>query len=73
MSKLGDHIVELFLLVLVAVVIYLKLSGVITLSWFWLLCPIWGTFALGLILSIVFLVLYFIMLFVDKEKKNERY
>lgn len=39
-----------FLGVLTIVFIVLKLCGVISWSWWWVLCPLWGPFALGLLI-----------------------
>jgi len=36
--------------------IVLKLCGVITWPWIWVLAPIWGSFVLGLIIVILFVV-----------------
>jgi len=38
--------------------IILKLCKVITWSWVWVLSPIWISFALGLIIFIVYILLY---------------
>ena len=38
--------------------IILKLCKVITWSWVWVLAPIWISFALGLVIFIVYILLY---------------
>ena len=47
-----DRIADIFIVVLIALIIGLKLEGIITISWFWLLSPLWLLFGLGVILSI---------------------
>lgn len=42
-----------FLGLLTIVFIVLKLCGVITWSWWWVLCPIWGAIALGIVLAAI--------------------
>ena len=70
-----DRVVDIFLIILVIVFIYLKITGIITLSWFWILCPIWGLFALGVILAIIIGIIFIVSIIIDnkKENKNERY
>lgn len=69
-----DRVADIFIIVLIAIVIGLKLEGVITISWFWLLSPLWLLFGLGIILSIIFLILCIIESYIiNKENKNERY
>lgn len=38
--------------------IILKLCNVINWSWVWVLAPIWGSIALGLVILIVYILLY---------------
>lgn len=38
--------------------IILKLCKVITWPWVWVLAPIWGSIALGLVIFIVYILLY---------------
>ena len=44
-STVFDRIEDLIVLLAIIAVLILKLIGVIKISWFWLLCPIWGGFA----------------------------
>lgn len=46
-----------FLQVLTIVFIILKLLGNITWSWWWVLAPLWGPFAIGFTILAVFIVL----------------
>ena len=68
------NIEDLIILIAIIVVIFLKLLGVIQISWFWLLCPIWGAGALILVALIVMSIAALICNLIDriKEKKNER-
>lgn len=73
MSNKEDRVAECFLIVLLLSVIVLKLTNIIQIPWVWLLCPIWLAFGLGLVLAIVFTILYIYEILFHKEKKNERY
>ena len=44
-----DRIEDLIILLAIIVVLILKLIGVIKISWLWLLCPIWGCFAISIL------------------------
>ena len=69
-----DRMADIFILVFIAIIIGLKLEGVITISWFWLLSPLWFLFGLGVILSIILLTACIINSYIiNKENKNERY
>lgn len=52
-SNIFDHIEDLIILIAIVAVIFLKLLGVIKLSWFWILCPIWGSIALVIIMLLI--------------------
>ena len=68
-----DKIAEIFIIIAIIAVIALKITGVITLSWFWLLCPIWGLFSLGCVLAVIFLIAFGVGYVIDKlEKRNVR-
>lgn len=69
-----DRVADIFIIALIAIIIGLKLEGVITISWFWLLSPLWFLFGLGVILSIILLTACIINSYIiNKENKNERY
>jgi len=68
-----DKVADICIILGAAIVVALKIQGVIKISWFWLLCPIWGLFGLGLIFSLLFIFIYFFGRLFDKEKKDERY
>ena len=72
-----DKCADIFILLAVLTVIGLKIGGIITIPWVWLLAPIWVTFLVGLVIACIVLVLFLGTLVVDKieikENKNERY
>jgi hypothetical protein len=43
---------------LTIVFIVLKLTGQISWSWWWVLCPIWGSIALVLIIAVGFILFF---------------
>ncbi len=73
MKNKEDRIADITLIILLLSVIILKLTNVIQIPWIWLLCPIWLAFGLGLVLAIIFIILYIYEILFHKEKKNERY
>ena len=52
-SNIFDHIEDLIILIAIVAVIFLKLLGVIKLSWIWILCPIWGSIGLIIIMLLI--------------------
>ena len=66
----NDRIADVFIIGAIITVIALKLTGVITLSWFWLLSPLWGLFIIGLVgavgLTLICLIINWIQ---DRRKK----
>lgn len=53
----GTTIIRRILELLLVVFIVLKLTGVITWSWWWVLSPLWIPLAIALIVTIIFLIL----------------
>lgn len=53
----GTDIIRRILELLLVVFIVLKLTGVITWSWWWILSPLWIPLAIALIVTIIFLIL----------------
>lgn len=53
----GTAIIRRILELLLVVFIVLKLTGVITWSWWWVLSPLWILLAIALIVTIIFLIL----------------
>jgi hypothetical protein len=65
-----DRIADVFIIGAIITVIVLKLTGVITLSWFWLLSPLWGLFALGLIGAVSMTLMCLIMNWIQDRRKK---
>ena len=53
----GTTVIRRILELLLVVFIVLKLTGVITWSWWWILSPLWIPLAIALIITIIFLIL----------------
>lgn len=53
----GTAVIRRILELLLVVFIVLKLTGVITWSWWWILSPLWIPLAIALIVTIIFLIL----------------
>ena len=53
----GTTVIRRILELLLVVFIVLKLTGVITWSWWWVLSPLWIPLAIALIVTIIFLIL----------------
>ena len=69
-----DTAVDIFLLACIILVIYLKVTGVITLSWFWIFSPLIFLFGMGFVLAVVLAIICIVVLLTnDKEIKDERY
>ena len=69
-----DRIEDIVILIFVIAVILLKLTGLIQISWLWLLSPLWITAGLTII-ALIFMLLFAIGINIYdkiKEKKNER-
>lgn len=68
-----DTAVDIFLLACIILVIYFKVTGVITLSWFWIFSPIIFLFGMGFVLAVVLAIICIVVLLTnDKEIKDER-
>ena len=70
-----DCIVEIGMILAVIVVVILKLTGIITLSWLWLSAIIWVPALAGMALMFMVLVVMITRGIIEliKENKNERY
>lgn len=53
----GTAVIRRILELLLVIFIVLKLTGVITWSWWWILSPLWIPLAIALIVTIIFLIL----------------
>lgn len=53
----GTAVIRRILELLLVVFIVLKLTGIITWSWWWVLSPLWIPLVIALIVTIIFLIL----------------
>lgn len=69
-----DAAVDIFLIACFILVICLKATGIITLSWFWLFFPIICIFGMGVTLAFILGIICIVTLLTsNKEIKDERY
>lgn len=61
-----DRIADILIIGAIITVIVLKITNVITISWFWLLSPIWIPFGIGCALAFVFLIIVAIEHYINK-------
>jgi hypothetical protein len=52
-----DKIVDIGIISVILIVIFLKIINVITISWLWLLSPLWISLGVGCLLGTSFLIL----------------
>lgn len=64
----GNNVSIGFTGLLAIVFITLKLCGVIAWSWWWVLSPIWGPAALGLLIELIIVVLALMDTFFGRRK-----
>jgi hypothetical protein len=63
-----DRICDIIIILGILTVIILKITNVITISWFWLLSPLWIIFGLGTILAILITISCLIHMKRSKKK-----
>ena len=63
-----DRVVDIFLLIGLVAVIALKISGVITIPWLWLLSPLWIPF-LMLVAGMIVITIWFIIDTIKEKRK----
>ncbi len=69
-----DIAAEVFMLICIAAIIYLKIIGTIKLSWFWIFSPIIGLFGLSVVFALILGIICIVTILIDKgDNKNERY
>ena len=71
----SENIVTAALCLAIVIIIVLKVTGAITVSWVWLLAPIWMALGVGLILGFIFLgylISQGIIRIIKENRKNER-
>ena len=65
----NDRIVDIFIIGAIITAIVLKITNVITISWLWLLSPLWILFSIGFVLALIFLIMVVIELYINKKEK----
>ena len=75
MNDNTERLVDITIIAIIISVIILKIIGVIKITWFWLLSPLWILFGLGVAICVVITGSVVIMDLINriKERKNERY
>lgn len=70
-----DRFIDAIIIGAILTVIALKIAGVITISWLWLLSPFWILSGLGIILAVILTSMCLINTHINKgeKKRNERY
>ena len=71
----SENIVTAVLCLAIVIIIVLKVTGAITVSWLWLLAPVWLAFGVSLILAFIFLgylISKGIIRDIKENRKNER-
>ena len=71
MEEHFDRIADFFVIGAVITIIVLKIIGIITIPWIWLLAPIWIPLGIGCIGAMIIGTMFIIEC--KKEKRNERY
>jgi len=69
-----DRLTDILIIGIVIAIIILKIVNVITIPWIWLLCPLWGLAAIGIVFAIFMTFLYLITRWCQnykRRKKNE--
>ena len=72
-SQIIDRIENCAIAAIFTLVIILKITGVITISWLWLLSPRWILFGLGIIIGIVLGIWCLIDNYRYEKKKEKEY
>ena len=63
-----DRVVDIFLLIGIIAVIALKISGVITVPWVWLLSPLWIPFLI-MVAGMIVITIWFIIDTIKEKRK----
>ena len=65
----GERIADVIFILIIAAIIYLKLTGIITISWLWLFSPILILLGMGFMLAFGILILYIGATLFERRKK----
>ena len=64
----GDRIADAIFILVIIAVIALKITNVITISWFWLTAILWIPLLIGCILALVLGLFFCITILIDKNR-----
>lgn len=65
-----DRFIDAIIIGAILTVIALKITGIITISWLWLLSPLWILAGLGAILAIILTIMCLISTHINKGEKK---
>ncbi len=64
----GDRIADVICILTIIAVIVLKITNVITISWFWLTAILWIPLLIGCVLALVLGLLFCVTILIDKRR-----
>ena len=64
----GDRIADAICILVIIAVIVLKITNVITISWFWLTAILWIPLLIGCILALVLGLFFYFTTLIDKRR-----
>ena len=65
-----DRFIDAIIIGAILTVIALKIAGIITISWLWLLSPFWILSGLGIILAVILTIMCLINTHTNKGEKK---
>lgn len=64
----GDRIADAICILVIIAVIVLKITNVITISWFWLTAILWIPLLIGCVLALVLGLFFCVTILIDKRR-----
>ena len=64
----GDRIADAICILVIIAVIVLKITNVITISWFWLTAILWIPLLIGCVLALVVGLFFCVTILIDKNR-----
>lgn len=64
----GDRIADVVFILAIITIIVLKITNVITISWFWLTTILWIPLLIGCILALVLGLFFYFTILIDKRR-----
>lgn len=64
----GDRIADVFCILVIIAIIVLKITNVITISWFWLTAILWIPLLIGCVLALVLGLFFCVTILIDKRR-----